>query len=42
MVGEMDWPHLFAICLFSWLAVALAVATIVGHGIALGTSGDPD
>jgi hypothetical protein len=38
----MDWPHLVAICLFSWLAVALAVGTIVGQGIALGTSIDPD
>jgi hypothetical protein len=42
MVGVMDWLHLFAICVLCWLAVALAVGTIVGHGIALGTSGDPD
>jgi hypothetical protein len=42
MVGVMDWLHLFAICLLCWLAVALAVGTIVGHGIALGSSGDPD
>jgi hypothetical protein len=42
MVGTMDWPHLFVICLLCWVAVALGVGTIVGHGIALGTSGDPD
>jgi hypothetical protein len=42
MVGVMDWPHLVAVCLFSWLAVALAVGTIVGHGIAFGTPGDRD
>jgi len=38
----MIWLHLIAACLCCWLAVALAVGTIVGHGIALGTSGDPD
>jgi hypothetical protein len=42
MVGVMIWPQLIAICLCSWLAVALAVGTIVGHGIALSTSGDPE
>jgi hypothetical protein len=42
MVGGMDWPQLLAVCLLCWLAVALAVGTIVGHGIALGTSGDPN
>jgi hypothetical protein len=42
MVGEMDWPHFVAICVFCWLGVALTVGTIVGHGIALGTSSDPD
>ena len=42
MVGAIDWLHLFGLCLFSWFAVALAVGTIVGHGIALGSSGDPD
>jgi hypothetical protein len=42
MVGAMDWPHLVAVCLFSWLAVAFTVGTIVGHGIAFGTSGDPE
>jgi len=42
MVEAMDWPQLLAFCFFCWLAVALAVGTIVGHGIAFGTSGDPD
>jgi hypothetical protein len=37
MVGAMHWPDLFAVCLLCWLAVALMVGTIVGHGIALGT-----
>ena len=38
----MHWPQVLAVCLFGWVAVALGVATIFGHGIALGTSGDPD
>jgi hypothetical protein len=38
----MAWSQLLAWCVFGWLAVALGVGTIVGHGIALGTSGDPD
>jgi len=42
MVGAMHWPHVLAICLFGWVVVALTVGTIVGHGIALGASGDPD
>jgi hypothetical protein len=42
MVGAMIWPHLIAIVFLSWLGLALAVGTIVGHGIALGTSTDPD
>lgn len=40
MVGAMDWPHLVAVCVICWLAVALTVGTIVGHGMALGASGD--
>jgi hypothetical protein len=40
MVGAMDWPHLLGVCLVSWLAVALMVGTIVGHGIAFGTGSD--
>jgi hypothetical protein len=39
---SMNWPHLAAICLFCWFAVALTVGTIVGHSIALSTSSDPD
>jgi hypothetical protein len=42
MVGAMHWPQVFAFWLFVWVAVALGVGTIVGHGIALGISGDPD
>ncbi len=38
----MDWPQVFTFCLFGWVAVALGVGTIVGHGIALGTFGDLD
>jgi hypothetical protein len=41
MVGAMAWSHLLAVCVICWLALALTVGTIVGHGIALGTSGDP-
>jgi hypothetical protein len=42
MVEAMDWQQLLAVCLLSWLGVALAVGTIVGHGIALGAPGDRD
>lgn len=42
MVGAMAWPQLIAVSISCWVAVALAVGTIVGHGITLGTSGDPD
>jgi hypothetical protein len=42
MVGLMVWPHLIAVCICCWLGVALAVGTIVGHGIAFGTSSGPD
>jgi hypothetical protein len=38
----MAWPQLIAVGIFGWVALALAVGTIVGHGITLGTSGDPD
>jgi hypothetical protein len=38
----MNWPHLIATCILCWLAVALGVGTIVGHGIALGASSDTD
>jgi hypothetical protein len=41
MVGAMAWSHLLPVCVICWLAVALTVGTIVGHGIALGASGDP-
>ena len=38
----MVWPQFVVICFCCWLAVALAVGTIVGHGIVLGASGDPE
>jgi hypothetical protein len=41
MVGAMAWSHLLALSVICWLVVALIVGTIVGHGIAVGTSGDP-
>jgi len=41
MVEAMAWSQLLAVCVICWLAVAVVVGTIVGHGIALGTSGDP-
>lgn len=43
MVGAMTaltWPQLVAVCLVCWVAVALLVGTIVGHGIAVGTGSD--
>jgi DNA-binding transcriptional regulator of glucitol operon len=41
MVGAMTWSQLLAVCVICWLAVALAVGTMVGYSIAFGTSGDP-
>jgi hypothetical protein len=41
MVGAMAWSHLLAVCVICWFALAFTVGTIVGHSIALGTSGDP-
>lgn len=40
--ASMSWAHLASVILLSWLAVAVAVGTIVGHGIAFGTRSDPD
>jgi hypothetical protein len=34
------WSSLLAVVILSWLAVALAVGTLVGHGIAFGTGSD--
>jgi hypothetical protein len=39
---RVSWASLAAAVLLSWLAVALAVGTIVGHGIAFGTRSDCD
>jgi hypothetical protein len=36
----MHWASLLAIVLLSWLAIALLVGTIAGHGIALGAGRD--
>jgi hypothetical protein len=36
----MNWASLVAVALLSWLGIALAVGTIVGHGIAFGTGSD--
>jgi hypothetical protein len=43
IVGAMTaltWPQIVAVCLVCWVAVALVVGTIVGHGIAVGTASD--
>lgn len=36
----MSWVSLLAVVLLSWLAIALAVGTLVGHGATLGTGSD--
>ncbi len=40
--ARMHWLSLLAAVLLSWLAVALLVGTIVGHGIALGARSDSE
>ncbi len=40
MTDNVSWASLVAIVLLGWLAVALAVGTIVGRGIAFGTGSD--
>jgi hypothetical protein len=40
MQGEMNWVSLLAVVLLSWLAIAVAVGTIAGHGMALGAGRD--
>lgn len=40
--SDMSWANLAAMILLSWLALAVAVGTIVGHGIAFGTRSDSD
>jgi hypothetical protein len=39
---SVTWASLLAVVLLSWLGIALAVGTLVGHGIAVGTSSDRD
>jgi hypothetical protein len=40
MMRIVSWASLLAVVLLSWLAIALAVGTVVGHGIAFGTGSD--
>ena len=40
MMRTVSWASLLAVVLLSWLAIALAVGTVVGHGIAFGTGSD--
>jgi hypothetical protein len=39
---SVDWLSLSAVAILGWLAIALAVGTVVGHGIAFGTASDAD
>jgi hypothetical protein len=39
---RMSWAPFAAVVLLGWLSVALVVATMVGHGIALGSRFDSD
>jgi hypothetical protein len=39
---SVSWTSLLAVVLLSWFTIALAVGTIVGHGIAFGTGSDFD
>lgn len=36
----MHWTSLVMVVLLGWLGVALAVGTLVGHGISLGAERD--
>lgn len=38
--NALHWLTLFAIAILGWLAIALAVGTVVGHAIAFGTGRD--
>jgi hypothetical protein len=38
----MSWASLLAVVLLSWLSIALAVGTMVGHGIAFGNGNELD
>ena len=38
--GSMHWTSLVMVVLLGWLGVALAVGTLVGHGISLGAERD--
>ena len=41
-IRSVSWTTLLAVVLLSWVTIALAVGTIVGHGIAFGTGSDFD
>jgi hypothetical protein len=36
----VNWLSLIAVAILSWLAIALVVGTVIGHGIAFGTGSD--
>lgn len=36
----MSWAVLLAVVLLGWIAIALTIGAIVGHGIAFGTGSD--
>jgi hypothetical protein len=38
----VDWLAPLAVAILGWLAIAVAVGTVVGHGIAFGTASDAD
>jgi|tagenome__1003787_1003787.scaffolds.fasta_scaffold20725874_1 hypothetical protein len=37
---RVSWASLVSVGLLGWLAIALIIGTIVGHGIAFGTGSD--
>ena len=38
----MSWALFAAVVLLGWLLIALVVATVIGHGIAVGAGSDSD
>jgi hypothetical protein len=42
MMESMSWIPLLAVGVLGWLAIALTVGTIVGHGIAFGTGSESE
>ena len=37
---SVGWASLVSVVLLGWLAIALTIGTIVGHGIAFGSGSD--